>query len=54
MPAAEDESAASRASYAPSSNIGGMWFVNSVGPSMYIIDLMSIGTTEVADSSDDV
>jgi hypothetical protein len=51
---AEDKSTASRAFYAPPSNVRGrIWHVNSDGPSTSIIDLMSIGTAEVADSSED-
>ena len=40
--------------YAPRFNVWGrIWHVNSDGPSMFIIDLTSTGTAEVADSSED-
>ena len=53
-PTAEDESAASCASYAPPFNVRGrMWQVDSDGPSTSIIDLTSTGNGEVADSSED-
>jgi hypothetical protein len=54
MPTAEDESAARRASYVPTSKVWGRtWLVNSDGPCTSIIDLTSTGTAEFTDSSED-